>query len=67
VNHHLGNLTEFAINYYQNLLNKVWQREESGKQEIQKLSINPLKATSVAANNLAKLYENRAVGFVALV
>jgi topoisomerase-4 subunit A len=60
VNHHLRNLTEFAINYYQNLLTKYGKGRER-KTEIR--TFDAIEATVVAANN-AKLYVNRADGFV---
>jgi topoisomerase-4 subunit A len=60
VNYHLRNLTEFAINYYQNLLTKYGKGRER-KTEIR--TFDTIEATVVAANN-AKLYVNRADGFV---
>lgn len=60
VNHHLRHLTEYAINYYQNLLDKYGKGRER-KTEIR--AFDTIQATTVAANN-AKLYVNRADGFV---
>lgn len=58
--HHLANLTDYAISYYQNLLDKYGKGKER-KTEI--TNFDTIKATVVAANN-AKLYVNRADGFV---
>jgi topoisomerase-4 subunit A len=60
VNHHLRHLTEYAINYYQNLLDKYGKGRER-KTEIR--AFDTIEATTVAANN-AKLYINRSDGFV---
>ncbi|MEM9339744.1 MAG: DNA gyrase/topoisomerase IV subunit A [Bacteroidota bacterium] len=60
VDHNLEHLTDFAIAYYQNLLNKFGKGRER-KTEI--TNFDTIKATIVAANN-AKLYVNRADGFV---
>ncbi len=60
VDFNLGHLTEYAIDYYQNLLNKYGKGKER-KTEI--TNFDTIKATVVAANN-AKLYVNRADGFV---
>lgn len=60
VNHNLKHLTEFAIKYYQNLLDKYGKGRER-KTEIR--TFDTIEATVVAANN-AKLYVNRADGFV---
>lgn len=60
VNHHLRHLTDYAIQYYQNLLAKYGKGRER-KTEIQ--AFDTIEATVVAANN-AKLYVNRADGFV---
>lgn len=60
VNHHLDNLTEFAISYYQNLLEKYGKGRER-KTEI--TNFDTINVTVVAANN-AKLYVNRADGFI---
>lgn len=58
--HHLANLTEFAISYYENLLAKYGAGRER-RTEI--TSFDTIKATVVAANN-AKLYVNRQDGFI---
>lgn len=60
VEHHLANLVEFAIAYYQNLLEKYGKGRER-MTEIK--SFENIAATVVAANN-AKLYVNKADGFV---
>lgn len=60
VNHHLRHLTEYAINYYQNLLDKYGKGRER-KTEIR--AFDTIQANAVAANN-AKLYVNRADGFI---
>jgi len=60
VEHHLANLVEFAIAYYQNLLDKYGKGRER-MTEIK--SFENIAATVVAANN-AKLYVNRADGFI---
>jgi topoisomerase IV subunit A len=60
VNHHLKHLTEYAIQYYQNLLEKYGKGRER-KTEIR--AFDTIQATTVAANN-AKLYVNRVDGFV---
>lgn len=60
VEHHLQHLVEYAIAYYQKLLEKYGQGRER-KTEIK--SFENIAATVVAANN-AKLYVNRAEGFV---
>ncbi|MEP4531586.1 MAG: DNA gyrase/topoisomerase IV subunit A [Cyclobacteriaceae bacterium] len=58
--HHLAHLTEYAIAYYQNLLDKYGKGRER-KTEI--ANFDTISATVVAANN-AKLYVNRADGFI---
>ena len=58
--HHLAHLTDFAISYYQNLINKYGKGKER-KTEI--ANFDTIAATIVAANN-AKLYINRADGFI---
>lgn len=58
--HHLAHLTEFAISYYQNLLDKYGKGRE---RKTQIASFDTISATVVAANN-AKLYVNREDGFV---
>ncbi|MBD8490704.1 DNA gyrase/topoisomerase IV subunit A [Echinicola sp. CAU 1574] len=60
VNHHLEHLTEYAIDYYKNLLKKYGKGRER-KTEIR--TFDTIEATVVAANN-AKLYVNRQDGFV---
>jgi len=60
VNHNLKHLTEYSIKYYQNLLEKYGKGRER-KTEIR--ALDNIEATVVAANN-AKLYVNRADGFV---
>lgn len=60
VNYNLKHLTDFAIKYYQNLLEKYGKGRER-KTEIR--TFDTIEATVVAANN-AKLYVNRADGFV---
>jgi topoisomerase-4 subunit A len=58
--YHLSHLTEYAIAYYQNLLDKYGKGRER-KTEI--TNFDTIKAAVVAANN-AKLYINREDGFV---
>jgi topoisomerase IV subunit A len=60
VNHHLNHLTDYAIAYYKNLLDKYGKGRER-KTEIR--ALDTIQAAVVAANN-AKLYVNRADGFV---
>jgi topoisomerase-4 subunit A len=60
VNYNLKHLTEYAIKYYEDLLAKYGKGRER-KTEIQ--AFDTIEATVVAANN-AKLYVNRADGFV---
>ncbi len=60
VNHHLENLTDYAIQYYKNLLSKYGKGRER-KTEIR--TFDTISANVVAANN-AKLYINRADGFI---
>jgi len=60
VNHHLENLTDYAIQYYKNLQNKYGKGKER-KTEIR--TFDTIAANVVAANN-AKLYVNRADGFI---
>ncbi|MGY6742397.1 MAG: DNA gyrase/topoisomerase IV subunit A [Cecembia sp.] len=60
VNHNLKHLTAYAIKYYENLLLKYGKGRER-KTEIR--TFDTIEATVVAANN-AKLYVNRADGFV---
>ena len=58
--HHLKHLTDYAIAYYQNLLDKYGKGRER-KTEIK--SFQSVTATEVIANN-QKLYVNREDGFV---
>ena len=60
VDHHLDNLTEYAIAYYQNLLDKYGKGRER-KTEI--TNFDTINVSVVAANN-AKLYVNRKDGFI---
>jgi topoisomerase IV subunit A len=60
VEHNLKNLVEYAIGYFEKLLDKYGKGRER-KTEIR--SFENIAATVVAANN-AKLYVNRAEGFV---
>ncbi|MBC6366121.1 DNA gyrase/topoisomerase IV subunit A [Algoriphagus sp. AK58] len=60
VNYNLKHLTDFAIAYYQNLLDKYGKGRER-KTEIR--AFDTIQAAVVAANN-AKLYVNRTDGFV---
>lgn len=58
--YHLAHLTDFAINYFKNLLEKYGKGKER-KTEIR--TFDTITATVVAANN-AKLYINREDGFI---
>ncbi|MFT4834965.1 MAG: topoisomerase-4 subunit A [Marinoscillum sp.] len=58
--YYLANITEFAINYYKNLLHKYGKGRER-KTEI--ANFDTISASVVAANN-AKLYINREDGFI---
>jgi topoisomerase-4 subunit A len=58
--HHLRHLTDYAIAYYQNLLDKYGKGRER-KTEIK--SFQSVTATEVIANN-QKLYVNRVDGFI---
>jgi topoisomerase-4 subunit A len=58
--HHLKHLTEFAIAYFQNLLDKYGKGRER-RTEIK--SFQSVTAAEVIANN-AKLYVNKADGFI---
>lgn len=60
VNYNLKHLTDYAIAYYQNLLDKYGKGRER-KTEIR--AFDTIQAAVVAANN-AKLYVNRVDGFV---
>lgn len=58
--YHLANIIEYSIAYFENLLKKYGAGKER-KTEI--ANFDTIKATVVAANN-AKLYVNRADGFI---
>lgn len=58
--YHLAHLTEFAVDYFKNLLEKYGNGRER-KTEIR--SFDSIAATIVAANN-AKLYVNKEDGFI---
>ena len=60
VNHHLQNLTDYAIQYYSDLLKKYGKGRE---RKTEARTFDTIAANIVAANN-AKLYVNRADGFV---
>ncbi|MEL6538652.1 MAG: DNA gyrase/topoisomerase IV subunit A, partial [Bacteroidota bacterium] len=60
VEHHLANLTDYAIAYYQKLLDKFGKGRER-RTEIR--SFDTIKVHAVVANN-AKLYVNRKDGFI---
>ena len=60
VNYNLKHLTQYAIKYYNGLLEK-YGKDRERKTEIR--TFDTIQATVVAANN-AKLYVNRADGFV---
>ncbi|MEP1781734.1 DNA gyrase/topoisomerase IV subunit A [Reichenbachiella sp.] len=60
VEHHLANIIDYAVDYYQNLLTKYGKGRER-RTEIS--SIETIAATAVAANN-AKLYANFKDGFI---
>ncbi|MFC3414733.1 DNA gyrase/topoisomerase IV subunit A [Algoriphagus hitonicola] len=62
VNYNLKHLTDYSINYYKNLLEKYGKGRER-KTEIR--AFDTIQASVVAANN-AKLYVNRADGFVGM-
>ncbi len=62
VNHHLANLTDYAIAWFQKLLEKYGKGRER-KTHIR--SFDTIQATQVVANN-AKLYVNREEGFVGM-
>ncbi|MEM7572684.1 MAG: DNA gyrase/topoisomerase IV subunit A [Bacteroidota bacterium] len=60
VAHHLANLTEYAVDYYQRLLDKYGK----GRERKTKIStFEKVKVAKVAANNV-KLYVDRKEGFV---
>tara|TARA_B110000037_G_scaffold223144_1_gene302801 strand:+ start:1653 stop:4451 length:2799 start_codon:yes stop_codon:yes gene_type:complete len=58
--HHLNNLTQYAIDYFQNLLEKYGKGRER-KTEIR--SFEAIEVSSVVANN-SKLYANLKEGFI---
>jgi topoisomerase IV subunit A len=58
--HHLANLTEYAVSYYEDLLHKHSKGRER-KTEI--ITFDEIRASEVVANN-AKLYVNREEGFI---
>ncbi len=60
VKHHLNNLIEYSIDYFKNLKEKYGKGKER-KTEIR--IFDDIEATKVAMNN-AKLYVNRAEGFI---
>ena len=60
VEHHLANLTPYAIDYFKDLLKK-YGKERERKTEIANFGV--IDAASVVVNN-AKLYINRAEGFI---
>ncbi len=60
--HHLENLTEYAISYFDTLLSKYGKGRER-RTEI--AAFDTIQATAVVANN-AKLYVNRADGFIGM-
>jgi topoisomerase-4 subunit A len=60
VNHHLDNLTDYAIAFFENLIVKYGPGRE---RRTELLEFQDVKATVVAANN-QKLYVDRAGGFI---
>ncbi|MCB0497730.1 MAG: DNA gyrase/topoisomerase IV subunit A [Cyclobacteriaceae bacterium] len=60
VEHHLANLIEYAIAYFEGLLNK-YGKDKERKTEIK--TFDSITATAVVANN-QKLYVNRSDGFI---
>lgn len=60
VNHHLDNLTEYAISYYEDLLKKYGKGRER-KTEIKLFDTIQAKAVAIANT---KIYVNRAEGFI---
>ncbi len=60
--HHLENLTDYAVAYFEDLLKKYGKGRER-KTEV--MPFDTIKATEVVANN-AKLYANLAEGFIGL-
>ena len=62
VKHHLDNLTDFAIAYFEELLRKYGK----GRERRTEIAVfDNIQATKVVANN-AKLYVNRADGFIGM-
>lgn len=62
VEHHLANLTDYAIDYFQMLLDKFGKGKE--RKTLIK-NFDTIEATQVVANN-AKLYVNREEGFIGM-
>lgn len=60
VNHHLANLTDYAVAYYDNLLKKFGKGRER-KTEIKEFDTIQVKQVAIANT---KLYINRAEGFI---
>lgn len=60
VQHHLDNLTDYAITYYENILEKFGKGKE---RKTRLLQFESIQATQVVANN-SKLYVNREDGFI---
>ncbi|AWW00468.1 DNA gyrase/topoisomerase IV subunit A [Arcticibacterium luteifluviistationis] len=60
VNHHLDNLTDYAIDFFNNLIKKYGEGRE---RRTELLEFQEVKATVVAANN-QKLYVDRQNGFI---
>ncbi|HMQ46276.1 MAG TPA: DNA gyrase/topoisomerase IV subunit A [Saprospiraceae bacterium] len=60
VQHHLDHLVEYAIAYYEDLLEKYGKGKT---RQTQIMEFDNIEATQVVANN-AKLYVNRAEGFI---
>ncbi|WP_341225870.1 DNA gyrase/topoisomerase IV subunit A [uncultured Arcticibacterium sp.] len=60
VNHHLDNLTDYAIDFFNNLIKKYGEGRE---RRTELLEFQEVKATVVAANN-QKLYVDRKNGFI---
>ncbi|MBK8954733.1 MAG: DNA gyrase/topoisomerase IV subunit A [Saprospiraceae bacterium] len=60
VQHHLDNLTDYAISYYENILEKFGKGRE---RKTRLLQFESIQATQVVANN-SKLYVNREDGFI---
>lgn len=60
VNHHIANLTDYTIRYFENLLEKFGKGRE---RKTRIMEFESIQATQVVANN-SKLYVNRADGFI---